>query len=288
MPNNMKPEQQPRISIHAEQRREALKFLWHMRPPYLEKYDHAHWWTKTRSTQDAAMWEVLRRHPQAEKLLSHDQSLNSNLLDFEDHIQRFGHLSWPDAIQSHIKFAKYWGKSLSALPPEWGVVKQAMFDVDLIIDRKLQKLGKRYNDSLQRYQTPHKIDHGALKSAYQIWNETHESDKMRVPVLNSNASVFNALFSGCVLVGFDPRKPGIAEIVEKRVRGIINEAKRSNDVGNTARKSYWEAWLLVIAQFEDSEIPRLLSRLQPGQIPIRNNQLFARYRRLYENRPWPS
>lgn len=280
----MKPEQRPIISIHAERRRESLKFLWHLYPPYLEKYDHTHWWKKDSPTQDAAMWEVLRRHPQAEKLLSHDQSLNSNLLEFEANIQCFGHLSWPEAIQSHIKFAKYWGKSLLALPPQWGVVKQGMFDVDLIQDHELKELGRRFNDSLQRYQSPEKIDHDAIRRAYQIWNATRVIDRMKVPVLNSNVSAFNALFNGYVLVGFDPTKPGIAEMVEKTVRGIIHDVKHRNDIGNTTRKSYWEAWLVVIAQFEDAE----LSRLRTKKKVIRNDQLFARYRRSYKNRPWPS
>jgi hypothetical protein len=288
MPNNMKPEQRPKNSIYAERRRESLEFLWHLHPPYLEKYDHTHWWRKDRPTQDAAMWEVLRRHPQAEKLLSHDQSLNSNLLEFEAHIQRFGHLSWPEAIQSHIKFAKYWGKSLLALPPQWGVVKQGMFDVDLIQDHELKELGRRFNDSLQRYQSPEKIDHDAIRRAYQIWNATRVTDRMKVPVLNSNVSAFNELFNGNVLVGFDPTKPGIVEMVEKTVRRIVDEIKSIEKGGSFARKSYWVAWLDVIAQFEDSEIPRLLSHLPPRKIPIRDDQLFARYRRSYKNRPWPS
>jgi len=234
------------------------------------------------------MWEVLRRHPQAEKLLSHGQSLNSNLLEFEAHIQRFGHLSWPEAIQSHIKFAKYWGKSLLALPPQWGVVKQGMFDVDLIQDHDLKEFGRRFNDSLQRYQSPEKIDHDASRRAYQIWNATRVIDRMKVPVLNSNVSAFNELFNGNVLVGFDPTKPGIVEMVEKTVRRIVDEIKSIEKGGSFARKLYWVAWLDVIAQFEDSEIPRLLSHLPPRKIPIRDDQLFARYRRSYKNRPWPS
>jgi hypothetical protein len=116
------------------------------------------------------MWEVLRRHLQTEKLLSHDQSLNANLLEFEVHIQRFGHLSWPDAIQTHIKFEKYWGKSLLALPPEWGVVKRGMFDIDLIQDHELKELGRKFNESLQRFQSSENINHGAKRRACQIWN----------------------------------------------------------------------------------------------------------------------
>jgi hypothetical protein len=264
-------------------RRKAAKYLWHLHPSWLERFDHEHWWKKFKATQDGAMWEVLRRHPQTEKLLCRDPSLSTNLLEFERLLMYKGDRSWPEATKTDIKFGKYWGKSLHALPPEWGIVKQGMFDVDQIQDQKLQELGRRYNASLQRYQTPQKIDHGALKCAYQIWNATHKTDKMLVPVLNSNSSAFNALFSGCVLVGFDPRKPGIAEIVEKRVRAIINEVKQSNAIGNTSRKSYWEAWLDVIAQFEDAE----LSRLRSKKNQIRNDQLFARYRRSYKNRPWP-
>jgi hypothetical protein len=291
----MKPEQEPEISAHAQQRREALKFLWHLCPPYLEKYDHTHWWKSVAKDaqgatcpEDAAMWEVLRRHPQAEKLLSHDQSQNSNLLEFEAHIQRFGHLSWPEAIQSHIKFEKYWGKSLVALPPQWGVVKQGMFDVDLIQDHELKKLGRKFNESLQRYQSPEKIDRGVIRKAYQIWNATRQTDSMKIPMLNSSAGAFSVLFGGGVLIGFDPTKPGIVEMVEKTVRRIVNEANHAESGESIARKSYWEAWLFVIAQFEDSEIPRLLSHLPPRQIPIRDDWLFARYRRIFENRPWPS
>jgi hypothetical protein len=275
-------------SKHKKVRVEAEKYLWHLRPPWMERFDHGHWWKKDKATQDAAMWEVLRRHPQAEKLLCKDQTLNANLFELELHIKENGHRAWPEAIQTDIKFAKYWGKSLGSLPPQWGVVKHGMFDVDQIQDRKIQELGRRFNDSLQRYQSPEKIDHDALRSAYRIWNATHKEGNMSVPDLDSNVGAFNALFNGCVLVGFDPTKPGIAEMVEKTVRGIINEAKRGHEIGNTARKSYWEAWLDVIAQFEDSEIPRILSRLPPRKIPIRNDQLFARYRRSYKNRPWPS
>jgi hypothetical protein len=284
MPNNMKPKQEPNISEHAKKRQESLKFLWHLCPPYLEKYDHSHWWRKTTPTQDAAMWEVLRRHPQAEKLLSHDQSLKANLLEYEVHIQRFGHLSWPEAVQSHNKFAKYWGKSLMALPPQWGVVKQGMFDVDLIQDHELKELGRKFNESLQRSQSPEKIDHDAIRRAYQIWNATSQTN---VPVLNSNAGVFNVLFNGGVLVGFDPTKPGVVEMITKKVRGIVNEVIDNEKSGNVPMKSFWQDWLDQIFEFEHA----VLSRLQmpdSKKRQIRNDKVFTPYRRIFKNRPWSS
>lgn len=57
-------------SKHKMFRREAEQFLWHLRPPWNETFSHKHWWGKEpeKIAPEAAMWEVLRRHPVIEDI----------------------------------------------------------------------------------------------------------------------------------------------------------------------------------------------------------------------------
>ena len=281
----MKPKRIEGVNAHKKQRLEAEKYLWHLRPPWLARFDHNHWWLKSESSQEeqsqaGAMWEVLRRHPHTEKLLNRDPALKPPLLEFERYLADFGGCSWLKFTDLNIKFAKYWRKSLIDLPSQWGFVTDGMFEVCPIKDPKIEALGKRYAASVDRYRDLKKIDIAALKEAYLLWNATCDDNGLKVPVLESNASAFNALFGGCILIYFDPAKPGIAEIVNRKVRRLINEIRNNSGKRNLVRRSHWEGWLSVIARFEQGELS-----LEPKT--IRNDQNFARYRRIYKDRTWP-
>ncbi len=49
---------------HQQARREAKHFLWHLQDA---RFDHAHWWNGNNKVPiEAAIWEIIRRHPNAE------------------------------------------------------------------------------------------------------------------------------------------------------------------------------------------------------------------------------
>src|ERR1700722_7176799 len=74
---------------------EARKFLWHLQTNWRDKFDHDLWWNETdsKATQEAAMWEVLRRHPQTEILLR-STKLSPAATDTERFLSLYGTQSW--------------------------------------------------------------------------------------------------------------------------------------------------------------------------------------------------
>jgi hypothetical protein len=71
--------------------------------------------------------------------------------------------------------------------------------------------------------------------------------------------------------------------VQKRVREIIKDTRRNKQKESVPGRSYWKEWLTVIADFEKTEMTRVVNKEK------RNDQLFARYRRIIGiNKPWSS
>ena len=67
-----------------------MRYTWHLRPPFREKFDRSHWWTRedqSKINPEAALYELARRHPLVgqtwtEKIIHHpsgDASLPSSL-----------------------------------------------------------------------------------------------------------------------------------------------------------------------------------------------------------------
>ena len=266
----------------AKELRETERFLWHLRGQWREKLDHDHWWKgkENEATQDAAVWEVLRRHPRTEKLLTEELPLyqESSRIDFA--LAYHGTTSWLALAKEDTGFVKRWSDSLSELPPQWGICRYGAYEVDIIQDEEIKELGKRYWKTYDPYHTPKPEDSAALKRAQEVWDRSSPP-----PGAFGGGASFDAFLSlslGKVLIGFNPNKPGIGELVQRKVREIIKEARRRKVTDSVPGKSYSPDWLRVISQFEESELSRDTRRT------IRDDQLFARYRRIISARPWPN
>jgi hypothetical protein len=269
----------------SEQRRDAERYLWHLTPAWRNKFDHDHWWTNnpSKANQEAAVWEVLRRHPKSGDLISEKEPLYQNSPQFEFFLKSEGLLSWPkmSAGDTDTSLFEHWARSLSDLPPQWGIRTRGYFDVEIIQNDEIKELGKRYWDAFRPSHWDRPIDRAALKAARKIWDRSIGPPGSIGGGTNSEA--FNALTLGRVLVSFDPCKPGIESIVRKRVREAIKDARRNRKKEPVAGRAYWKEWLTVIAAFETDEMSRITSKEN------RDDQLFARYRRIIGiNKPWAS
>lgn len=255
---------------------ESNKFLWHFNLPWAETFSHDHWWDREHAkvNQAAAVWEVLRRHPRANELLTKQAVLYQEAPDIEFFIAFDACKSWPELGGSQ----RHWASSLSELSPEWGVCKNDSFSIDVIEDDEIRRLGQQYWKTFHPTIDHKPEDYKALESAKKVWKKSG-------PISGAfgggaNFDAFCSLSLGRVLIGFDPTRPGIAEDVQKKVREIIIKAKAAKRGTGIPRRSFWEAWLKIIAEFETAELGR-----NPSQ--KRDDQLFARYRRTISDRPWP-
>jgi hypothetical protein len=95
-----------------------------------------------------------------------------------------------------------------------------------------------------------------------------------------SGSAFLSVSLGRVLIGFDPNRPGIEEFVQKRVATIVKNARSRNARPRTEGRASWKGWLKTIAEFERLEMSRPINK-------IRDDQLFARYRRKISPWIWP-
>lgn len=276
-------DKQPTMSANKEARKDAEKYLWHLRPPWHDKFDHEHWWMQNpeKANQDAAVWEVLRRHPQTGKLLTKETPLYQESSEIEFTLAFHGALSWPKIGKAEWLglLQKRWSQNLSDLPPQWGVSRHGLSEIDVIQNQEIKDLGKRYWDTYKP-SLPHRPgDFNALKRAQKIWNKS--AAPLGAFGGGSNFWTFCSLSLGRVLIGFDPNKPGIEKLVQKKVREIIKEKRRRKGTDAPTGRSFWKVWLDVIAKFEEAELARTTKQK-------RDDQLFARYRRIISARPWPN
>jgi hypothetical protein len=275
---------EPTVSKRSAERREAEQYLWHMAPKWCNKFDHEHWWEKDskEATQEAAVWEVLRRHPQTENLITEKVPLYQTSLQLEFSLKFKGLFSWPKMAEGESLYfsQKHWAESLSELPPQWGVPRYGVFEIDVIENEEIKELGKRYWDTYRPSRSHKRSDFNALRRARKIWDDSIGSRGSYGGGANFDA--FNSLTLGRVLVGFDPRRPGIEKLVQRTIREIIKSAKRKGDGAERVGKSYWRDWLIIIAEFEKAEMTRIAKQK-------RDDQLYVRYRRIIGlNKPWPT
>jgi hypothetical protein len=274
---------QPLTSLHRKSRVEADKYLWHLRPPWKDKFDHDHWWIKGQQevNQCAAVWEVMRRHPRTKMLLSKEAVLYQEAPEIEFYMAFDAHKSWPRIAKLDFvsSMQQHWSESLSELPPEWGVCRHDFNTLTIIEDQVIKDLGRRYWKTFSPTIEHKPEDHKALDLAEEVWNKS--GPRPGGFGGGANFDAFCALSLGRILIGFDPTRPGIEKVVQKKVREIITNAKTRSGTDSVAGRSFWKAWLNVIAEFERAESAR-----NPKQ--KRDDQLFARYRRVIGGRPWPT
>jgi hypothetical protein len=194
----------------------------------------------------------------------------SDLTRLEADIMCHGTLSWPALARTHKSLQKSWSRKLCELPPQHGIQEFDDDAVGVIFHPEIAALGKKYWNW---------IDNGveggsdALHRAQEIWNASaaeigHFGDGI-------NSGVFWTLSLGQVLVSFDPKIPGIENVVRREVEKIVAR-HREHHVG----RSRCEDWLNVIREFEETQ-------LNSKKNVILDDQLFARYRRIIGKWIWP-
>ena len=241
------------------QEAKTARYLWHFSHP---RFDHKAWWKEAEASIpiQAAVWEIMRRHPDTE-------NLGKRLTFFSSDVQTFlatcYHLAWPSLAESE---QRVWRRALSELPPRHGLIESIAGDVS-VIGRpndpefaELQTLAKQFYEA-DETGCP-KLDYAALKRAKRIW-ETIYSD-----------AAFESVCLGQVLIGFDPSRPDAEKRAVKKVQEVVKLWRAHLKTG-TGGKAHIAQWLDIIERFERQEQQRGRNK--------RDDQVFARYRRTINN-----
>lgn len=125
-------------------RRKADQFLWYWKPPFNDpkspfRFDREHWWKKSPDdlSHDAALYELLRRHPKVGELqsrcirFSHEFWLTTHYIAMEMLLHCVGLRSWPklskderSKFQSTLR-AAWPGKGQILTKRVWDLTKEA-------------------------------------------------------------------------------------------------------------------------------------------------------------------
>lgn len=89
-----------KASPRKRQLADAKRYLWHMQPEWVAKFNHEHWWKRAAEDKclEAAVWELLRRHPRAKALLA-GRGLHRHSPDLLWTIHVSGLQSWSAALK---------------------------------------------------------------------------------------------------------------------------------------------------------------------------------------------
>jgi len=232
----------------------AQTFLWHFQPSSLTPYSHDHWWKKPDApvSLDAAVWELMRRHPDAKaaRAKMHGDALLKPLVAF---------------VGCHC--FKAWS--------ELGKPLQRAF---------VRRLWKEYPARHGFIAPPVTVlnDHRPFQNYYRqletAGQKTRLAESAKRLALHVSKAAIESHLAGLILIAVDPNAPParIANGVASAVADWLNGQKPVN-IG----KARIGQWLDVVSKFEIAESSR-----QKKQ--IRNDQLFALYRRAIQDRPLPS
>jgi hypothetical protein len=242
---------QSKPPIPAQQeRRNTDAFLWHFQP---SPFSHVHWWKAGESVPlEAAVWELIRRHPDAKatRAKMHGDVLLKPLAAF---------------VGCHcFKAWRELGKSL-----------QAAF---------VRRLWKEYQAQHGFIAPPVAVlnDHRPFQNYYRQLEtggqKTRLAESAKRLALHVSTSAIESHLVGLILIAVDPNAPPAR--IAKGVTSAVADWQNGRQPMDTGKARIGQ-WLDVIASFEKSEISR-----QKKQ--IRNDQLFARYRRAIQDWPLPS
>lgn len=247
-------------------RGEAQKCRWHLEPPLRDHFDRDHWWKSASKPWAeipiiAAMWEVLRRHPNVERCLSADTDWKSHLEIF---LGTHALKSWPKLSRSQ---QQEWREALVDLPPQHGFdprpvysVTQQSVDIQsgapaqavIAEDKKLEKLSRRKPQVRQ-----------ILEQAKRI----REVTIARMAVEHHQ--------TGRILIAVNPDISDIDDVMTA-VKACIKHHQHKVRHGTERR----HAWLQAISDFENDV-------LCTGAKQILDAMIFTRYRRILNRWTWP-
>jgi hypothetical protein len=290
-------------------RSESEEFLWHLLPPFVEEYSHQHWWGAAAQgvELEAAIWEILRRHPYTEWFLT------QNLVDWEANpadeewspkeqfLQENLHPYWRHRRRKYVEFIRAWSYWNRPAGKDFDLMLEAYaFYSWLELPKKEQKHWKqelfKQLDLQHGYCPDLSYLVNVLPDIYSMSKEVltklrvaakrHYSTASRDESLRKTWNKElkeNALIGGFawgqIFVGFDPCVPNIEKLVMERVRAIVQKWRRlfpKSHVKSHDRRPPGRArvadWLGIIKRFEQAELSR-------DDGTKRDDQLFARYRR---------
>jgi hypothetical protein len=273
-------------SKHRSDRLEAEKYLWHLHLPWRNKFNHEHWWDENSKPPDGAVvWEILRRHPRAKRILE-EKGTKYFQSDLEHFISFNAPLSWPLLGKIDAMLHKSWAKALGELPVQHGISnvdREGIFQVVKVIGEKnltqlneISSLGKQHWNSIS---SGGKIAIREWKRAQMIWNNS--AARGGIVGGGINWETFAYLSLGGVLIGFDPNFPGVDKLVQKKIKEIIAAARPETGAPSTKGKSYWKSELKAIKAFEADYMGH-------EEIHKRDEKLFTPYRNSISKWKWPT
>ena len=263
---------------------EPKDFLWHLIPPWRDRFEHCHWWPPDpQRTEEwkkvpfiAAAWEVFRRHPAAKVLHDLDCCPDSR---FEAFIQSHGLGAWPnladrcighDAVTEKERqcvgrsIRREWREAMVELPAQRGFDPRPVYSVTaqsvdlesgispeaaLVLDPELAK-----TDDFSR---------SKLENA----RHAQEAEIARLAVEHYQA--------GRILIAIEPDTANLDDACNALV-ACYKQHRVPAEHGRGRPKD----WLGVIGGFEKGELKRLSAQ-------IRDDQRFVRYRRIVNGWSWP-
>jgi hypothetical protein len=292
----------------APTRTEAEEFLWHLRLPLSAEFSHQHWWGKDAKDVEieAAIWEILRRHPFVEWFIiqtlvdwDHDPNrptwspqesfLQENLdpywrnrrRKFVEFVRMWSYKNRPVgwdfdmmletwATYSWVELPKreqkYWREEIRKIRPQHGFRSDQDYEVQVIPD-----LDRLPRSSLAKLRAAAKSGRNPLAgngSLEKLWEQEH------------CGNAIGAFASGDLLVQFNPYVPDVEKLVSDRVRTAVQKWRRLFPKSfhrwrnhHSLGRARIPDWLGVIKSFEDAE-------LSSDEGVKRDDQLFARYRRI--------
>ncbi len=220
---------------------EAEKYLWHLRPPWRDEFDHDHWWLnqgedKEPVTLEAAMWEIFRRHPKTLSRREHNEAmvkLNSGSKKETD----------DDGTKLQLFLSTYCCKS-------WPDLQDATRGLWQVL------LGEKFPPQRGFYPSPVNF-----LNYHRATGDRDEEWWLSRLVVHFHKK-------GRLIFAVDPFATGTGKLVEQ----FVKEWRQGKNPTNKG-KSHLGQWLDVISSFESKELVRNSKEKQ-------NDQLFCRYRRI--------
>lgn len=230
------------------------RFLWHLK---CDGFNRGHWWKGSAGVSRlAAMWEVIRRHPNARAICDSSPPYPDELHWFiAEHTLK----AWP---QLRPADQRDWRSALALLPPQRGIDPRPVYSVTAqSIDTKNgapAHAALAADERLRRRKD--RLSRSILETAEQL----REQEIARLAIEHHRA--------GRVLVAINPDTDfsGAAEALE-----VACSRYRKADHG----RGRVADWLNVIKEFEESEAKRTAKQTT-------DKTLFLRYRNVISGTSW--
>jgi len=246
---------QPLVS-QSKARSDSKRFLWHFKDSPHKEFSHRHWWKDNPQavSVEAAIWEILRRHPRAHEGLEQVTSgiRREGFPQLQAWVGFHCLLDWTELSES---LKTDFIRRIQSLPPQHGWLPPPMTVLNDF--RKWRALLERIKS---RGDGPElkKCEATLRKFLVEAVENCHDRGQLMV-----------AIDVGAPI-------PAITKAITSAVENFRGDQK-PHDVG----KNRIDDALAVVSEFEKKELSR------DSRKTGRDDQLFARYRRIIQSWRWP-